>query len=160
MVVHICLKCKKEFNKKSMYIAHINKKFDCTPINKNSEIFPDVKKNSEIFQEKEIFYKEENLEINNENINYIYCNLCNKTFSTVFNLNKHCKFNCKVKKLKDEEKENIFKILLAKDEEIKKKDEDNKRKEEESNKINEQNQKKYTKLEINYKNLQKNNKYL
>ena len=33
MVVHICLKCKKEFNKKSMYIAHINKKFDCTPNN-------------------------------------------------------------------------------------------------------------------------------
>ena len=50
MVVHICLKCKKEFNKKSMYIAHINKKFDCTPINKNSELFLDVKKNSEIFQ--------------------------------------------------------------------------------------------------------------
>ena len=105
MVNHTCDKCKKEFNKKSTYLNHINKKFSCELIKKDSEIFPDILKNSE---------NQEKTNENEENIN-IFCNFCNKNFSTVFNLNKHCKYNCKVKKLQDEEKENIFKILLAKD---------------------------------------------
>ena len=61
MVNYICEKCNKEFKQKGHYLDHLNKKFPCKQINKNSEIFPDVIKNSEIFQEKQIFYEEEKL---------------------------------------------------------------------------------------------------
>ena len=37
MVLHICKKCNKEFNKKSHYITHINKKFSCNKDYKESE---------------------------------------------------------------------------------------------------------------------------
>jgi ribosomal protein L40E len=33
MVKRYCLKCNAEFNRKSHYDYHINKKFDCTPKN-------------------------------------------------------------------------------------------------------------------------------
>ena len=121
MVNFKCLKCNKEFDKKFNYESHMNKKKSCAINIPNSEIFPAIIKNSKI----------------SEN-NNIFCNFCNKTFSTIFNLNKHCKFNCKIKKLHEEDeekdKENIFKLLLAKEEENKKKDEEMKKKDEESNK--------------------------
>jgi hypothetical protein len=75
--------------------------------------------------------KNNNIYINNDNDNInnkLCCNYCNKFFYSKSNLTKHLNNNnCKVKKLQDEEKENIFKILLAKDEEMKKKDEENKK---------------------------------
>jgi hypothetical protein len=125
MVVHTCERCNIEFNKKSHYLVHINRKFKCKEIKKDSEIFqiiPQQLKNNE-----------------NLNNNIIICNYCNKIFSTIFNLNKHCKNNCKVKKIQDVEKENIFKILLAKEEEekkeLKKKEEEIKKKDEHINKL-------------------------
>ena len=36
MVVHTCQICLQEFNKKSHYIQHINKKKKCRPNDKNS----------------------------------------------------------------------------------------------------------------------------
>ena len=117
MVIHTCERCNIEFNKKSHYLIHINRKFKCKEIKKDSEIFPIIPQQL----------------INNKNLdnNIIICNYCNKIFSTIFNLNKHCKNNCKVKKIQDVEKENIFKILLAKEEEEKK---ELKKKEEETKK--------------------------
>ena len=53
----------------------------------------------------------------------ITCGYCFSTFSRKGNLNKHLKYNCKVKKQQDKEKEEIFKQLLIKDNLIKEKDE-------------------------------------
>ena len=47
MVKHICVKFKKEFNKKSTYLDHINKKISCEQIKYDSQIFLDIPKNSE-----------------------------------------------------------------------------------------------------------------
>jgi hypothetical protein len=126
MVIYTCEKCFKEFNRKCNYLEHLNKKKPCEQNITNSQKFPDIQKNSEIF-----LNLQKNSEIFEKNLNNnIFCNFCNKTFSTIFNLNKHYKFNCKIKKIKEEEeekdKENIFKLLLAKDEEIKKINEENK----------------------------------
>ena len=110
MLKFTCVKCNKEFDKKHHLENHLNKKYPCI---QNSNLFLVIPENS-----KKIDKIDENDE-KNENSNNIFCNFCNKNFSTVFNLNKHIKDRCKVKKLQDEEKENIFKILLLKEEELK-----------------------------------------
>ena len=118
MVNYTCEKCKKEFIKKSHYLVHINKKFPCVQFKEQIQINPDEFKK---IQKLEIFNE------NKENNKNFSCNFCNKIFFNNSNLNKHLKNNsCKVKKLQDEEKENIFKILLAKDEEMKALKENNK----------------------------------
>ncbi len=123
MVVHICERCNKEFNKKSNYLEHINKKFICKPIinEKNNIITPPqipyiIPINQNINQNLN-----QNLKIDN------FCPYCGIVLSRKDHLKRHIESTCKVKKLQDTEKENIFKILLAKEEEtkkeIKKKDE-------------------------------------
>jgi hypothetical protein len=134
MVKYTCTKCKKEFNKKYNFEIHINKKFSCIQFNEQIQINPDESK------------KIQNLDILNENIENnknFSCNFCNKIFFNNSNLNKHLKNNsCKVKKLQDEEKENILLI----------KDEQNKKQENEIKELKE----KYTELQFDNKNLQKN----
>jgi len=154
MVVHTCLKCNKEFNRKSMYIAHINKKFDCSPIKKDSVLIPS---NLILIPNQSVLIPK-NSEINNT-INKLCCKFCNKIFYSKSNLTKHLNNNnCKVKKLREEEeekdKENIFKLLLAKDEQIKKIEEENKKKDEEIKKNNEENKKNMNKLEESNKKLE------
>ena len=76
MVLYKCKKCLKEFNKKSNYKAHLNKKFPCkldTSLKNNSILVPNMEHNSR----------------------YI-CNYCNRSYSRKPNLNKHLK-SCKVK---------------------------------------------------------------
>ncbi len=53
--------------------------------------------------------------INNNNILEHKCNYCYKTFKTIYNLQRHLKGRCKVKKIDDEKKENIFNNLLEKE---------------------------------------------
>jgi hypothetical protein len=153
MVNYTCEKCNVNFLKKYSYLRHINKKFDCSKksnlIPSPFVLIPEMPKNNNIY-------------INNDNDNInnkLCCNYCNKFFYSKSNLTKHLNNNnCKVKKLQDEEKENIFKILLAKDEEMKKKDEENKKnmnKLEENNKELQDYVKKLTDMN---KNLQKNYK--
>ena len=120
MVNHICVKCKKEFNKKSTYLNHINKKFTCEP-NKvvildtpniphdTPKILPKIIENEEIFNN---FNKIESFNNNS-------CLYCGLVMTRKDHLKRHMELRCKVKKLQDTEKENIFKILLAKDEELK-----------------------------------------
>jgi len=138
MVNHICVKCKKEFNKKSTYLNHINKKIPCEQFKVQIQINPDESKKIQIL---------ENFNENIENNKNFSCNFCNKIFFNNSNLNKHLKNNsCKVKKLQDEEKENILLI----------KDEQNKKQENEIKELKE----KYSELQFNNKNLQKNYKNL
>ena len=43
------------------------------------------------------------------------CSYCHKSYSSKYTLERHINENCKIKKSKDEEKENIFKLLLEKE---------------------------------------------
>ncbi len=107
MVKYSCPKCNKEFDRKSNYLDHINKKFPCVPL---------VENNTPIILKEPV----KNLL---ENENNLCCNYCGLEFNRKDNLKRHIDKVCKVKKLQDEEekeKENIFKILLAKEEEEKK----------------------------------------
>ncbi len=152
MVTYTCNKCNKNFKQKCHYQVHINKKFDCSL---NNKIIIEPPKNLP----EPIIVIQEN--------NNLCCNYCRLVFNRKDNLKRHIDKVCKVKKLQDEEKENIYKILLEKDEEIKKKDEENKKninKLEENNKelqFNNKNlQKKYKKLEKSYKEIEINNEEL
>ena len=147
MVKRYCPKCNMEFNRKSCYDYHINRKYDCS-IKSNDDTESDISniENSKPFQNipkpfqnipklfqnipQEQFFIKNTLNINNtlsniknnseltktENINFC-CNFCSKLYSSKTNLNKHLK-NCKIKKNIDNEKENIFKLLLEKDKQI------------------------------------------
>ena len=130
MVKRICPKCKAVFDRKSNYEFHINRKFDCTQNTDNQseenevfQNFPNLSKTfpkfSKIFQEN----PDENLLNNGDEKNYIEtkneksdfnCCYCLRIYSSKGNLVKHLKV-CKVKKDNDEQKENIFKLLLEKD---------------------------------------------
>ena len=105
MVKRYCPKCNAEFDRKSSYEKHINKKYDCSPIKEeNTEICKKL---------QEICKVEKNVQKNNE-INFS-CSYCNKKYSSKYTLSRHLENGCKIKKEKDEEKENIFKLLLEKE---------------------------------------------
>ncbi len=140
MVVHKCERCLEEFVKKSHYIQHINKKKQCQIIIKN------ISNHSKSFQNiPESFQNIPESFQNKENSHS--CKFCFKDFSTGFNLNKHVKNSCKVKKLEDEKKENIYNNLLEKEkinnlfnmyDELKKNNDELKKSNEELNKKNEE----------------------
>ncbi len=131
MVTHTCPICSKEFNKKSSYNDHVNnKKKPCKPKEENNaKITPDNAKitpdNAKITPDNakitpkvaQKLLKAENL-VNfdknkldvQKNILCIYCGL---TFARKDNLTKHIKISCKVKKLEDEKKQNIFNNLVV-----------------------------------------------
>jgi hypothetical protein len=121
MVVHQCNVCFCEFNKKSTLVDHQNKKKPCKPkteikiqLNPNSsKINP---KSSKLIQNS--YNMDENTVTNTTNTTNELdncCTYCGKNFYNNANLKKHIKFNCKVKKLDEEKKENIFNILLEKE---------------------------------------------
>ncbi len=135
MVNYICNKCNKNFNKKSNYLVHINKKFAC---DENNKIIVEAQKNNLNPQNIEINthknqnkpFEKFNLCDDENNIN-LCCNYCGVQYNRKDNLKRHIDKFCKVKKLQDEEekeKENIFKILLAKEEEEKKQLKENNKK--------------------------------
>ncbi len=153
MVLYKCLTCFREFKKKSHYITHTeHKKNPCKPpeVNKHNEkaelfqnipddskIFQNIPNNSKIFQnipEKNPIFtindKKDILDEENEDDKNL-CKYCFKQFSTVFNLNKHVKNSCKVKKLDEEKKDLIFNRLI-------------------------ENENKMSEMFDNFKNLQKN----
>ncbi len=133
MVCYTCEKCNVEFTKKHNYIRHINKKFDCSPIIKSPDITPDTSKNTPIIDNLKNIENIENIE-NLKNL----CPYCKSTFTRKDHLKRHIESRCKVKQLQDEEekkeKDNIFKLLLIKEEQIKKIEDENKKKEEENKK--------------------------
>ena len=184
MVLYTCINCNKEFKKKDDYIKHTERrKKPCKAItdviiDENSEIFVEIPKNSEIFVEipknSELFMdnskNSETLINQNKNINKsleisnTICTYCLKGFSTTFNLNKHIKNNCKVKKLDEEKKEDIFNKLLDKEEKfnillnsfekLQKITENLQKNNENLQKNNENLQKNYIDIKKNNKNLQ------
>ena len=131
-----CPKCNKEFNRKAHVEQHLNKKNPCMQTNIILEgKYSNPKNNIEILTNP-IFNTNVNKDINSkiQHINLkqelkdnsksnLICQYCMKTFYQFGNLNKHIKFNCKVKKQQDKEKEDFVKGLSLKDNIIKEKDE-------------------------------------
>lgn len=117
MVTHTCPICSKEFNKKSSYNDHVNnKKKPCKPKEDNNAkitqdnvvIPPKVAQKS---QKAEFLIDKNKFDIQKT----IICMYCNLTFARKDNLTKHIKKSCKVKKLEDEKKQNIFNNLVEKE---------------------------------------------
>jgi len=138
MVFRTCPNCEYTTDRKSNYDKHINKKFDCSQNIKKTikkvEIIQNIPNQfynilqnnilqNNILQNNVLqnnIKEEENLQ-NVQNIQNVpneliqlTCGFCFKSYSNKGNLTKHLK-TCKVKKEKDNEKENIFKLLLEKD---------------------------------------------
>jgi hypothetical protein len=125
MVQYICNICNKEFvRKKDLEYHQIHKKKPCI---QPQEILIDpqeklIKTNNFNKNNENIQKFDENIEKIDENNINMCCKFCGAYYNRKDNLKRHMEKYCKVKKIQDEEKENIFKILLAKDEEMKKKD--------------------------------------
>jgi len=130
MVKRQCPKCKVIFNRKSHYDYHINRKNECVPnveiSDENNDVFQNFPNSSKIYPNLSKFIQnfpntnltnldiaknDEETNITNPNLN---CSFCLKSYSSKGNLVKHLKI-CKVKKENDDEKEQIFKLLLEKD---------------------------------------------
>ncbi len=131
MVKYTCKICFKEFNKKDDYIKHTERrKKPCQPKERiNIDLFANIPKNIpnipnipnvlkllELSKNSNKFDTFEKNEILNEQQIYYNCNYCMKNFSTKFNLNKHIKNSCKVRKLDENKKEEIFNNLIEKEE--------------------------------------------
>ena len=149
MVKRQCLKCYVWFDKKSTYDYHINRKTNCDPNNNsnntnntnndNLQKLTEINKNSQKLTE----INTNSSDLLNTNDDELICSYCDKKLVNKYSLSRHLKDNCKVKKESDEQKENIFKLLLEKD----------KQKDIEINELKKQN-----KIEIN--ELKKQNKML
>lgn len=124
MVIHTCPTCQKQFNKKSTYVDHIeNKKKPCQP--NNIKIFQNIpncpenipnysKNNKNDTNDDKLDNKLiKSNKVDNKNIT---CKMCLKNFSTNYNLNKHLKQSCKVIKLENKKKENIYNNLVENEE--------------------------------------------
>jgi hypothetical protein len=102
MVEHTCNRCGKTFNKKSSYIDHTeHKKKPCKAQQQNNIKVTPIPPNEQKIP---------------ANLSSNMCKYCNRLFTRNDSLKKHLTNRCKVKKLQDEEKENIFKELLNKEE--------------------------------------------
>ena len=134
MVYYPCPKCNAIFNKKSNFISHINRIYDCSKkvnnednLNELAEIstnlheLAEISTNIEKSNKNEIFSMEtdncskETNDFSNINETSFNCSYCNKKLSSKYILMRHLKDYCKVKKANDEVKENTFKMLLERD---------------------------------------------
>jgi hypothetical protein len=123
MSKHICPTCNREFGKISHLKDHLTKK------KKPCVLKMDYKHQKTIdFHPKHIENdkndKNDKKIIINE-INPLTCRYCKLTVSRKDVLTKHINKHCKVKKNLDNEKENVFKLLLEKEEIINKKEKEN-----------------------------------
>lgn len=107
MVLYTCELCNKNFNKKSNFLAHKNKKFTC------------FKPKSDLLQaESNLIQQNAEIQLKDMDANY-NCNYCNKKFTFNCNLLRHMRERCKVKKEMDNEKEQIFAQLIDDMEKVK-----------------------------------------
>jgi len=108
MVIHVCDKCHKEFNRKDNYVRHLSRKIPCQKVEfegANNKGAPNCTKKSAFCTKKSAKY----LEKKKKNDKQLKCKYCKKTFSRRFTLNRHleiCKF-----KINIEEKKKIQKLL-------------------------------------------------
>ena len=137
MVYYPCPKCNAIFNKKSNFINHTKRRYDCgQKVNKDDNLYEfaeistnlqelaeistnlqelaEISTNSNITETYSINFTE-TTDLTNINETLFCCSYCDKKLSSKYILMRHMKDYCKVKKANDEEKENTFKILLERD---------------------------------------------
>jgi len=115
MVVYICQNCKKEFNKKSNYLNHIeNKKKPCTQLKlKMHQNAPKCTKKATKCTGKNPIFEQDNDEKEYKDTNKGYiCNFCKTSFTRSTTLKRHLLERCKIRKEEIREKEAIFQELL------------------------------------------------
>ncbi len=118
MVLYKCLTCLKEFKKKSHYITHTqNKKKPCEPnepkINQNLPNLTFIHQNLPNLTNLNENLTDENINTLGDNkSNNITCVYCLKAFVNIYTLKRHLEGRCKVKKLDDKKKDEIFNRLL------------------------------------------------
>ncbi len=129
MVKHICGNCGKEFERKSDYIYHTEKKkYPCVSKDNisNNNIAQNAQKIAQsnvVTNKVNIIEQEENQNPNTKSdheieVNSYFCKYCGLSFQRSNSVSRHMKLYCKVKKLKEEEKEKIFNKLIEKEEKI------------------------------------------
>jgi hypothetical protein len=115
MVIYICKNCKKEFNKKSNYLNHIeNKKKPCEQLKlKMHQNAPKCTENAPKCTEKNpIFDTDDDEKEYKERNKWYICNFCKKSFTRSTTLKRHLLERCKIRKEEIREKEAIFQELL------------------------------------------------
>jgi len=115
MVVYICENCKKEFNKKSNYLNHIeNKKKPCAQLKlKMHQNAPKCTKKATKCTVKNPIFDTDNDEKEYKELNKGYiCNFCKTSFTRSTTLKRHLLERCKIRKEEIREKEAIFQELL------------------------------------------------
>ncbi len=125
MVVYTCDICLKEFAKKDSFIKHTEKKKKPCK-RKNNESAQTPHKSAQT-PHKSAQTPQKIANSTNENNNIYSCLFCGLVLSRSDILKRHMDKFCKVRKLQNEEKENILEMLIEKDKE---KEEQNKRIEE------------------------------
>ena len=95
MPTYKCERCLKEFDRKSQYDYHINKKFPCKINPQKSTFFPQNSTQTKSIVETDL-----------------KCNYCGKVFSRSDSLNRHISGYCKVKKANDEKMEEMMTMLI------------------------------------------------
>jgi hypothetical protein len=129
MVEYKCNRCKKVFKQKSHYECHISRKFLCKSDqqqeNNNVQNAAAGQQNAAAGQQNAVVGRQE------EQIDPKQCQYCKSIFTRISSLKMHLKNRCKVKKQRDQEKEDLM-AQLIKDREDQKKiiDEQNKKIEE------------------------------
>lgn len=119
MVIYKCDICNKQFNRKSNYDNHKNRKNPCkntTPIYTKEHQNNTTKTDYKDANSTKIYTDDYT-----DNKNGYKCKYCNKRFSRNWTLYRHIEDRCKMKKQNDTEKECIFQHLLKEMDEIKKK---------------------------------------
>jgi hypothetical protein len=162
MVLYTCNRCLKEFTKKCDYIHHTEKrKIPCKPIEDDLQNLTENE-----LKLTEINKNNVDLTIinNNKIIENNICKYCCKSFINIYSLKRHYDGYCKVKKLDEEKKEDIFNKLLEKEEKfnillnsfekLQKITENLQKNNENLQKNNENLQKNYIDIKKNNKNLQ------
>jgi len=115
MVIYICQTCKKEFNKKSNYLNHIeNKKKPCTQLKLNMhQKTPKCTEKATKCTDKINTFSSLTIIKEQEETNKGYiCNFCKTSFTRSTTLKRHLLERCKIRKEEIREKEAIFQELL------------------------------------------------
>ena len=137
MVIYTCNICNKNFNKKSNYINHTEKKKTPCKSKNNINLLPitselNLKQQNApklILQQQNAPEIDQNkLQISNIILNKsIYeCNYCKSSFTRSTTLKRHLLERCKVRKEENKDKEDLLQLLLKQTEQINLLIEDNK----------------------------------
>ena len=118
-MLYKCHRCNKEFNQKSNYTTHLNRKNPCkiiiNSVNSNNII-------ESIITQENVQNTQKNTQITQENTQNLKCIFCSKLYSRSDALSRHIKNYCKENKIIDKLKklENKIDILEQENESLKK----------------------------------------